>query len=368
MPFWGAYLALYYEYSASDIILFFSIFSVTVFLSEIPVGFVSDRLKSKKSVLIGMGLKTAALMLILLLEYPLVPFLSQFINGVGESFCSGSRDVLTFRYYKAWKKKGNYEEYNARLYAINWAGVLNAFLSASMLTPFGLKTVLLINALAFLLSTLSILFLNFSDSPSSNGFSTFKQLVYVKNEALSNKKLLKILIISALIQSILSSMFLLFQPLFNDLELNSTNNGYIYALVTIFAILGSAAQPKMQKGFTRDSFLFCVAVILMMLICFFLYEYSSFMVIIICFCLFRFTFGFTGPFIASAINSSIQNDEIRASLFSVQSMVLNLMQFLILYILQSIEISTQARYLILMLMLFVISIVFIGLQSRTIDH
>lgn len=365
MPFWALFLGKTYNYTEENIILFFSIFSISVFLTEIPVGFLSDRIGAKISSVIGLTLKALSIILLLMPKFFIIPFVSQFLVGIGESFCSGSRESLSFRYYKASNKKKSFHSFNAASNAVNWLGILVSFIFSSIIAKMGFSYLLICSLLAYVFAVISLCFVQITAKNERRYTKSIgMQLKQLSGLIVKDKNLSSIIFITAIIQAMLSSMFMLFQPLMNELSLADSYNGFIYAMATAFAIIGSLLQPKIRNMFSSDLkqgiWLSIALIVLCNLIS--IIDFS-FLRIALLFSAFRFLFGFSGSAVSSMLNMTIREDSLRSSTFSVQSLCINLMQFVVLFLLQLIDVSTSVRYFILSLLLG-LSLVFLYLLYK----
>lgn len=346
MPFWALFLSNKYGFTSENIILFFSFFSVAVFLLELPVGLITDRLGTKKSSAIGILLKALSVLMLLVSNSFIIPFCSQILVGTGEAFCSGARDAFAYRYYCSKGRRQGFHSFNARTNSLNWLGILLSFICASSASYISLDYVLIISFTAYVLAAVSILSVKLQESDevlyTNNSIQQIKDILTV---IMKDKDLLLLLIYTSAIQALLSAMFMLFQPLLNELSIADRTNGFLYAFVTSFAILGSWMQPILRKKLDNNLKQLTIVSIAMVIICYVIaFLPLNAVGVIIVFIIFRFSFGYSGPAISSMLNLSIKNENMRASVFSVQSLALNLFQFLVLLLLQSIKISTSIRY------------------------
>mgnify|MGYP002515801616 CR=1 FL=1 len=346
MPFWALFLSNKYNYSSQNIILFFSFFSFTVFLLELPAGLITDRLGAKKSSAVGIMLKAVSLLILLFSDNFLTPFISQIIVGTGEAFCSGSRDALAYRYYLMQHDKSNFHTFNAKVNSINWIGILTSFICASFASYVSLNSILICSFSAYLLASISVLFVKIHESDEeiySN--NSIQQIKDITRTLIKDKNLGMLLVFTSVIQALLCAMFTLFQPLLNELDIADMTNGFLYAFVTLFAVIGSLVQPFIRKKVDDDFKQLAIVSIFMISICLIVaFAKLNLFKLIILFAVFRFVFGYSGPAISSMLNLSIQKENMRASIFSIQSLALNLFQSIVLLLLQALDISTSTRY------------------------
>ncbi len=357
MPFWALFLEDVYAFSDQNIIFFFSIYSITIALSELPAGLLSDRLKAKKSMILATALKTCSMLILLLSDNHFMPYLSQVVFALGESFSSGSRDVLAYRYAEA--KQKDYVTFTAFLSKINILGIVIAFIVGSLSFRFGFTVMARLNAIAYAISFISIIFIHYEEET----ITSRHQVRNCIKELNHNHPLVRVLLLTALISALLNVVFSLIQPLLSEAGLSGTSNGYLYAFVTSFAILGSHIAPKLSKKLNNKFNMMILLLIMIALMSIYFFEMKTILSLIICFILFRITLGVSLPFAASEINLAIKEENIRASIFSLRSLLLNIIQAIVLFSLSLIKTSTRYRYLTL-LVLAVIAMILVLISKR----
>ena len=346
MPFWALFLSEKYSFSSENIILFFSIFSIAIFLLELPVGLLTDRLGTKKSTAIGLFLKALSVLLLLISDSFIIPFISQFLVGTGEAFCSGSRDAFAYRYYSIKIGGNEFHSFNARTNSLNWIGIVASFVCASFASYISFNYILVVSFTAYIIATVSLLTVKLQESGDVlYSESSFQQIKDIISVLIRDRNLLSLLVYTSAIQALLSAMFTLFQPLLNELNIANRTNGFLYAFVALFAVIGSSMQPILRKKVNSDLKQLTIVSFFMVIICAVI-AFSTLHIVglVVVFAIFRFVFGYSGPAISSMLNLTIKNENLRASLFSVRSLAINLLQFITLLLLQSIKVSTSIRY------------------------
>ena len=92
-PYTNLYLRENFGFSVSSIGLILIIYQITKFVFEIPTGVIADKYGKKISVIIGNVLIICSY-LILLLNIPMLVYVSFFLKGLGYTFISGSFEAL----------------------------------------------------------------------------------------------------------------------------------------------------------------------------------------------------------------------------------------------------------------------------------
>ena len=92
-PYTNLYLRETFGFSVSNIGLILIIYQITKFIFEIPTGVIADKYGKKLSVIIG-NILIILSYIILLLNIPILVYISFFLKGLGYTFISGSFESL----------------------------------------------------------------------------------------------------------------------------------------------------------------------------------------------------------------------------------------------------------------------------------
>lgn len=88
---------------------------LSMFLLEVPTGFIGDKLEKIRSLQIGTLLLLLHCVLMMALRQPAALIALGFLEGMGYTFCSGSDDALFYELLKKHHREADYLRLNARL-------------------------------------------------------------------------------------------------------------------------------------------------------------------------------------------------------------------------------------------------------------
>lgn len=100
-----AFYFLYNGVSLSNLILSQTLYSLFVFLGEVPTGLIADKFGQKFSIILGYIIEAFGISVILFMPNIFGLYLSDSIRGIGGSFISGSEEALI---YESVKKSGRH--------------------------------------------------------------------------------------------------------------------------------------------------------------------------------------------------------------------------------------------------------------------
>lgn len=327
MPYLALYLALNKGLSNNQIAIVLSAFSFSVFIFEIPTGFIADKIGAKQSIIIGFVIRLFGITALTFAKSFIVLILGEAFIGLGATFCSGADQSLLYKVVQSEEsEKEKYGKIISNYFTLSWFGLSISFICGQFLANISYNTIFYASIGITILGLVIALTL-----PKISIDKKHDSLLIVKNaviDIISNKKLTTIFLLAGFIFAILASSYLLFQPYLNEIDLAGKNNGLIFFLVTLFAILGSKIQPLIAK---KSSPIINIVMLVSLSITILVIGISKGMVVIVFFCVFRLIWGITSPLIAKEMNEVIIHDESRSTILSIRSLLSNLLQGLILF-------------------------------------
>lgn len=142
------------------------IWSVPVFLLEIPSGALADMWSRKNMIVLGTALKLAGFT-IWLFAHDFVLFAIGFILwGMQEAFCSGSTEALLFDVLKEHKKEQEYEKYAGRFRFFSGIAMAMAMVIGGFVAATGFHVAAILSMVSIALSLLFALMLKDVQSPT----------------------------------------------------------------------------------------------------------------------------------------------------------------------------------------------------------
>ena len=345
-PVFGTFCQLEHGFSNAEITRLFAVYSLTVFLFEIPTGLIGDMFGEKKSLIIGSILSIISITFFIKGDY-LKIYAGEILLGIGSTFFSGSFDSIIYKYCKTSDGKLNYDNIISNSYSLQWFALCFSFLGCFCLTRYGsLRLAFLATLVAdIILLIITILLPKLRiNAEHNNVFFIMKSFL---SEAHSNRVLLILCFLNIFISMILVSGYQILQAYLLDSPLDETYNGLLYFLAAIFASFGSFFYNKL-KGMLKSEkriFLLCL---LFISICFLgLANASTVLLIFIFVCAYRLIWGITSPMFSSMINKNVKIDAHRNTAFSFISLGCNLCSSVLLFIFSLNNFSIKYEYIVL---------------------
>ncbi|OED34053.1 hypothetical protein AB832_08095 [Flavobacteriaceae bacterium (ex Bugula neritina AB1)] len=357
MPFFSIYLSQK-GISEKDIILFFSIYPISILILEIPAGLVSDFFGNLKSLRLGKFITLIATAIFIYFDNIFSLFLCQILWALGDSMISGSDQSFFYRRCK--DKKINYEQFSKTSSSFVWMGICISFAASYLFSSLNIEYVFYCFLFISLVSFIITIIIN--DNCISENKEKNKSIASVFGSIANNmksKNLSLFIIISSLTISFLSSVYLLIQPLMEEINISGDKNGIYYFIATLFAFIA----PKLSfiyNKFNLKSNISFIMFNMLVSVCIFIISFSgSVFYFILSFSLFRFMWGLAYPIINININDMVKDEDSRATVFSFYSMSCNLIQFLIIFLVSIKDADVSNSIFIISVFLFIINILLI---------
>ncbi len=370
MPFVATFLSKEKNLGNSQIVVFLAVYSIGVFLLEVPTGVIADRFSNKLSMLLGSFSLLIAMLLVLFTKNIVFLYLSQFLCALGDSLNSGSSETYSFAFFESnkshyEKKSINYEKFVSLLQSLMWTGLTLSFLLSSLFIGFGYYIPYYLTLTGFAINLLCVFVLpncekksstfNFSDS-SVKEKSSLKSAL---KEIFFSKQILFYLIVSAITSALVSSVYLLLQPLMNERGFSGFSNGFLYAGATVFASLGSYIQPVISSIFKTKQKLFTFLFFICILLVIGFGLVNNFICFIVLFCVFRIVNGLFSPLLISILNLSLKDSKNHTTILSLTSLLSNAFQSVLLYAVSFASVLS-VQYFSIAVVLFCLLLVFIS--------
>ena len=244
-------LLLYYQdiigLSISDFFFVQAIFTLFVFVLEIPTGFIADRFSRKLSVVLG-GLSGLVGLWFLHIAYSLnMVILAEFFLALNLALNSGAFESLYYESLVRANKLKQYPIYLGWLKNLHLGGLLVSVLSGSFLAVyFGLENIFLITFLTAIVPTIMYFFLDDVSVTSkgnlkanrgsevSRNLQVFKDLWSVLH---SKKEVLFLALDSAVIPAVAFMSIWLYQPFLIGYEVSILLFGFLHAGLVLAQML-----------------------------------------------------------------------------------------------------------------------------------
>lgn len=340
---------LFYEnigLSMHEIFLVQSTFSGSVFLMEIPSGYMGDKFRRKDMLTIGSFLCFTGFMTYFFSTGLIGCLIASFFFGVGTSFLSGTDSAMMYDTLKVLKREEDYLKFEGRASSIgNFAESLAAIIGGIIAISISIRTNFLVQASVMLVATIFMItsvepgLVAKSDKPS---FKTAMQTVF--NEMRFNKRFRHIMMFSSFMGVNTLMMAWLVQPYLKEVlhwsvsehlpikevftaNIDSwSNNGVAWVLTWMilnFVVGVFALNAQRIYLFTGKKTLIILIVLSLVMPYFFLNR-LPFIGIVLMFFIFYAARGVVTPLFRDWINQSV-GSEVRATALSVRSFLFRIL-------------------------------------------
>lgn len=360
IPYYALFLSKEKRFSDSEVVIFFAIYTITIFALEVPTGILTDKEGSRFSLFIGQFLRCLSLAL-LVFGNIILCMMSQIILAMGDTFLSGSEEMYYFNYYTQNQeniKKGSFDEFYSKLNTLSWLGIAISFFIGSLLAEIDIGYVIMAGALGYVLSFSCVLFMKKLSDEQSQKEPPFSLIKKALIDLKLSKSLKNYFISASLINASLAALYLLFQPYMISKGFSGSANGIIYGFATIFASIGSRIAPKLSKKMFYTFIFYFVLILLGIAVS----LNESMFLFILLFCLFRFVWGFYSSVIISTLSVMITSGR-RATIFSLHSLSSSLFESIFLFGVSVTGVS-GSNQIIIFLPLMIISFFFVIFLNR----
>lgn len=365
-PIFASFCQLQYGLSSAQITSLFAVYSLSVFLFEIPTGVLGDKIGENNSLIIGAAFTAVAMFLFINGTTALLYF-GEFIFGLGSTFFSGSFDSIIFKYCKDKKNNLDFEEIVSKSYSLQWIALCVSFLGCFLILKSGELAYVF---WATFIANIALLFIvSFLPRIKKDGIERNTDNI-VKNyffEIISNRQLLIICLLNMCFSMLLATGYQILQTYLLNSPIAEKNNGLLYFIAAIFASGGAYFYKKLKNLFQNEIILISICLMLLSFCMFGLGITSEVILIFIFVCAYRLVWGIASPMFSSLVNQNIDDDSFRNTAFSIISLGYNLGSSALLFLFSIINISARLEYIILGLLciaLFVSCMVFMQIYNK----
>ena len=344
-PVFASFFQAVHRLTNSQITTLFACASLATFLFEIPTGMFGDRVGERASLIIGSGLTAVSTLLFIVGSTPLL-YIGEIIFGISSTFFSGPFDAMLYHYCERFENKEDYSKILSRSYSLQWLALCVSFMGCSLLSASGNLEVPFYATLAVnVLLVITALFLPRIEKQRNK--KPDRILRSAVRDIAQNGELRNNCLLNASFTMLLVCGYQLLQPYLADSGMKASYNGWMYCAAALLASCGSFFFEKLQRlsGSKRTTLLVCI---LLISGCFFgLANVSSVALIFLLVCCYRLVWGVTSPMFSYMVNNSISADEYRDTIFSMISLISNLLSSAFLFLLGFADLSSKANYWLL---------------------
>ena len=308
---WINYLK-YNHYSIVEIGFLQTLLTLTMFLSELPSGLLTDKFGAKKIMYVGHFLICLYLFFMMLNINIAFITLGFMFYGIGLALISGSDQTLIYQY----KPEQSYQKKIGKYMAISIVGLTVSSFIGGYLSTISWTSIFLIGIITQLISIVILMGIKLGyrkfDLKKREKVSFIRLLISLKS--ITSQKHMKYLLITiSIFQSTISVLLNFSQLVLLDKNINTFNTSILISLALVCSTVSSLSIEKISikigQNVSTGVFLIVLAA------AFFLFSSSETLLVIISFLLINFSF----EFIDTSLNTVVQelsSDKIRTTLIS----------------------------------------------------
>ena len=341
-PIFASFFQSKQGFSSGQITMLFALGSMAAFLFEIPTGVLGDKIGERESLIIGSGLTAISTLLFLVGNTPLI-YIGEIIFGIASTFFSGPFDAMLYQYCKNKNSSEDYSAIVAKSYSLQWFALCVSFLGCSILSQSGnLALPFYATVIANILAFISALYLPKIQKNRNNDPITIFTLAI--DGLRKNKRLRNLCFLNAWFTMLLVSGYELLQPYLSGSDLDTSYNGLVYCIAALLASCGSFCFHKVQTLHIPKKIL--LGTCFLLISCCYLGLAMTHNVLLIAglICGYRLIWGITSPLFSHMVNNCIPSDAYRDTVFSVISLVSNLMGSVFLVIIGLVDLPANMNY------------------------
>jgi MFS family permease len=237
-------------FSLGQIAVLQGISAITVFIFEIPSGYVADKIGRKNSLIISVILQLLGVIILYSSHNYLMIVISHIFNGLAWAFVSGADSAFLYDSLLCLKQESEYKRVEGKARFFGEIAIIISAILGSLIVGFGIRQTILWTLIGY--TILIFVTFSFTEPPRKKIkihkiqenifllFSIFKKSIY-------NKKLLGLFCYSFIIFGISGTIFIMYQPYFRATALPLSYYGYIFAAFSIFAAFASLKAHYIER-------------------------------------------------------------------------------------------------------------------------
>lgn len=344
-PVFASFCQLNHGLNSAQITSLFAVYSLSVFVLEIPTGVLSDKVGENKSLIIGAAF-TAFAMFLFIEGTTVLLYVGEFVLGLGSTFFSGPFDSIIYKYCKDSRNNLDFDDIVSKSYSLQWIALCFSFFGCFAIMKKGeLVHVFWITFVSnIILLIIACLLPRINYDVKNNANDIVKKYFW---EIVSNRKLLIICMLNVCFSLILVTGYQILQTYLLGSSVSNTYNGLLYFIAAVFASSGAYFYKKLKSIFKSEKILInlCLALLALCMLGLGLTPVMIFIFVFVC--IYRLVWGITSPMFSSMVNQSIEDDSFRNTVFSIISLGCNLGSSALLFIFSAINMCAELEYIIL---------------------
>ena len=362
-PFFALFMHNIKSFDNNQILLLYSVFSLATFLSEVPSGMLADKFSEHRMLLIGSILLFLSTLMLAFGDFAVV-FLGEIFFALSTSFFSGTDQSYFYKYYGLHKdyfqnKKISFQDFLGNGLSFSWLALALSALLGRYLSIFSSYLPFIGTAIINFVLIFNVLRMENIIVKRENNYLT----IFTKsaNHIFNSQNLKKWIIIGALTSSCIIIGYQMLLPYLNELNVASSDNGYLIFIITLFAFFSSRFQGIFRKTNISDLFIVLLSYLIIALLFLGYYFTNNFGAVLIISSIYRFTWGLITPYLINKTNSFINEETLRSTIISIQSLLSSASSAIVLMLLAKAPYTIKVNYVLLclyVLFLMMLSLVY----------
>ena len=344
-PVFASFFQVVHQLTSSEITLLFACASFSTFVFEIPTGLIGDRIGERTALMIGAGLTALSTFLFLVGNFPLL-YIGEIIFAAGSTFFSGPFEALVYKYCMSSGNADYYSKTISKVYSLQWFALCFSFIGCFLLTNIGGVSAPFYATLVFNVLTFLVAFAipNLKGGNDNHPLTILGKSVH---SILKKRNLGKVCLLDALVTMLLVCGYQILQNYLAESNFQMQYNGLLYFVAALVASCGSLFFDRLQT-MIKSKRILAILCLALLAVCFFgLSAISNILGIILFVCGYRLVWGITSPMFAYLVNMCIQSDEYRDTVFSIISLITNLLGSVLLFIFGAVGLEARYNYVLL---------------------
>ena len=233
-------------FSLGQIAILQSISALTIFIFEIPTGYIADKIGRKNSLIISTVLQLAGVLFLFISRSYLLLVIAHIFNGLAWAFVSGADSALLYDSLLFLKRETEYKRIEGKARFFGEMAIILSAILGSLIVAYGIKQTILLTMIGY--AVLVFVTLSFAEQPrETEEKHKVHPAMFMIKRLLHNRKLLGLFCYSFIILGISGTIFVLYQPYFRATEVPLQYYGYIFAAFSVFAAIASLKAHYIEQ-------------------------------------------------------------------------------------------------------------------------
>ncbi|RXV62598.1 MFS transporter [Fusibacter sp. A1] len=310
-------------FSFTEILALQSIFSIAIFITEVPTGATADKFGRKNSLILGTVFRFLAMLLLIFGKSFLPLALSEILFALGLSLKSGTDSALLYDTMLSLERESDYQRIAGKGHSNLYITQAVASLLAGVMYSYDPHLPFIAATVFVALNGLVCLF--FSEPPihgktSKHGLGYYDQMKSSFSHVASQKKIIAVILFACVYITFSKTAFWFYTPYFVAVDINVVYYGLMFFLFNIIAAISSRYNHLFIKA-TRGRTM--VVMNLMMVVSFAILGTVTHAIGVMGIFLQQANRGLFKPVVDKYVNKHTASDK-RATVLSIVSLMSNL--------------------------------------------